>query len=90
MVGAYIGAVRHESTLIILPTVIERENLPRVAQKLLSLRVGVDVLGWNGNSSDGTGKLRTNSPRNTRNSCPARSRKKTGWAAPTSPDSNGH
>ena len=45
------------STLIIVPTVNERENLPRVAQKLLSLPVGVDLLVVDGNSSDGTGKL---------------------------------
>jgi len=44
-------------TLIILPTVNERENLPRVAQKLLSLQAGVDVLVVDGNSSDGTGKI---------------------------------
>ena len=43
-------------TLIIVPTVNERENLPRMAQKLLSLPVGVDVLVVDGNSSDGTGK----------------------------------
>jgi dolichol-phosphate mannosyltransferase len=44
-------------TLIIVPTVNERENLPRVAQKLLSLPVGVDLLVMDGNSSDGTGKI---------------------------------
>ncbi len=44
-------------TLIIVPTVNERENLPRMAAKLLSLPVGVDVLVVDGNSSDGTGKL---------------------------------
>jgi dolichol-phosphate mannosyltransferase len=44
-------------TLIILPTVNERENLPRLAQKLLSLPSGVDVLVVDGNSSDGTGKI---------------------------------
>jgi dolichol-phosphate mannosyltransferase len=44
-------------TLIILPTVNERENLPRVAQKLLSLPAGVDVLVVDGNSSDDTGKI---------------------------------
>ena len=43
--------------LIIVPTVNERENLPRVAQKLLSLPVGVDMLVVDGNSSDGTGKI---------------------------------
>jgi dolichol-phosphate mannosyltransferase len=44
-------------TLIIVPTVNERENLPRMAQKLLSLQVGVDMLVVDGNSSDGTGKI---------------------------------
>ena len=44
-------------TLIILPTVNERENLPRMAQKLLSLPVGVDALVVDGNSSDGTGEI---------------------------------
>ena len=44
-------------TLIIVPTVNERENLPRVAQKLLSLPVAVDMLVVDGNSSDGTGKI---------------------------------
>ena len=45
------------STLIIVPTVNERDNLPRMAEKLLSLPVGVDVLVVDGNSSDGTGQL---------------------------------
>src|ERR1039458_6453454 len=44
-------------TLIIVPTVNERENLPRMAQKLLSLPVGVDLLVVDGNSSDGTGRI---------------------------------
>ncbi|MEY4916774.1 MAG: putative glycosyltransferase CsbB [Verrucomicrobiota bacterium] len=44
-------------TLIIVPTVNERENLPRVAQALLSLPVGVDLLVVDGNSSDGTGQI---------------------------------
>jgi dolichol-phosphate mannosyltransferase len=44
-------------TLIIVPTVNERENLPRMAQKLLSLPAGVDVLVVDGNSSDGTGQI---------------------------------
>ena len=44
-------------TLIIVPTVNERENLPRMAEKLLSLPVGVDVLVVDGNSSDGTGNI---------------------------------
>jgi dolichol-phosphate mannosyltransferase len=45
------------NTLIIVPTVNERENLPRVAQRLLSLPVGVDMLVVDGNSSDGTGEI---------------------------------
>jgi dolichol-phosphate mannosyltransferase len=44
-------------TLIIVPTYNERENLPRMAEKLLSLPVKVDVLFVDGNSSDGTGKI---------------------------------
>jgi len=44
-------------TLIIVPTVNERENLPRMAQRLLSLPVAVDVLVVDGNSSDGTGRV---------------------------------
>ena len=44
-------------TLIIVPTYNERENLPRLAQKLLSLPVAVDLLVVDGNSSDGTGKI---------------------------------
>ena len=45
------------STLVIVPTVNERDNLPRMAQKLLSLPVGVDLLVVDGNSSDGTGQI---------------------------------
>jgi dolichol-phosphate mannosyltransferase len=44
-------------TLIIVPTVNERENLPRIAARLLSLPVAVDLLVVDGNSSDGTGKV---------------------------------
>jgi dolichol-phosphate mannosyltransferase len=44
-------------TLIIVPTVNERENLPRMAQRLLSLPVAVDLLVVDGNSSDGTGQI---------------------------------
>src|SRR5712664_526964 len=44
-------------TLIILPTYNERENLPRMAQRLLSLPIGVDVLVVDDNSPDGTGKI---------------------------------
>jgi dolichol-phosphate mannosyltransferase len=44
-------------TLIIVPTYNERDNLPRMAAKLLSLPVGVDVLVVDDNSPDGTGKI---------------------------------
>ena len=44
-------------TLIIVPTYNERENLPRMAQKLLSLPVAVDVLVVDDNSPDGTGTI---------------------------------
>jgi dolichol-phosphate mannosyltransferase len=44
-------------TLVIVPTYNERENLPRMAQKLLSLPVAVDLLIVDDNSPDGTGKI---------------------------------
>jgi dolichol-phosphate mannosyltransferase len=44
-------------TLIIVPTYNERENLPRMAQKLLSLPVKVDMLVVDDNSPDGTGQI---------------------------------
>ena len=44
-------------TLIIVPTYNERENLPRMAERLLKLPVPVDLLVVDGNSSDGTGKI---------------------------------
>ena len=44
-------------TLIIVPTYNERDNLPRMAQKLLSLPVAVDLLFVDDNSPDGTGKI---------------------------------
>lgn len=44
-------------TLIIVPTVNERENLPRVAQRLLALPIKVDMLIMDGNSSDGTAQI---------------------------------
>jgi dolichol-phosphate mannosyltransferase len=43
--------------LIIVPTYNERDNLPRMAAKLLSLPVAVDVLVVDDNSPDGTGKI---------------------------------
>ena len=43
--------------LIIVPTFNELENLPRMAQKLLSLPARVDMLVVDDNSPDGTGKM---------------------------------
>jgi dolichol-phosphate mannosyltransferase len=45
------------NTLIVMPTYNERENLPRMVQRLLSLPVKVDLLVVDDNSPDGTGKL---------------------------------
>jgi len=44
-------------TLIIVPTYNERENLSRLAQRLLALPMQVDLLVVDGNSLDGTGKI---------------------------------
>ena len=44
-------------TLIIVPTYNERENLPRMAQKILSLPVAVDLLVVDDNSPDGTAEI---------------------------------
>ena len=44
-------------TLIIVPTYNERENLPRMAQKLVALEAGVDILVVDDNSPDGTGRI---------------------------------
>jgi len=51
------SARRMNQTLIVVPTYNERENLPRLAQRLLSLPVAVDVLVVDGNSPDGTGRV---------------------------------
>lgn len=45
------------STVIIVPTYNERENLSRLAQALLALPVTVDVLVVDDNSPDGTGQV---------------------------------
>jgi dolichol-phosphate mannosyltransferase len=46
-----------DQTLIIVPTYNERENLPRLVPRLLSLPVRVNLLVVDGNSSDGTGQM---------------------------------
>jgi dolichol-phosphate mannosyltransferase len=45
------------TTLVIVPTYNERDNLPPLAARLLALPVAVDVLVVDDNSPDGTGKL---------------------------------
>ncbi len=44
-------------TLVIIPTYNERENLPQILSRLLSLPVTVDVLVVDDNSPDGTGQI---------------------------------
>ena len=43
--------------LVIIPTYNERENLPPLAERLLSLPVKVDLLVVDDNSPDGTGRI---------------------------------
>lgn len=45
------------STLVVVPTYNERENLTPLVQRLLALPVGVNLLVVDDNSPDGTGKL---------------------------------
>jgi dolichol-phosphate mannosyltransferase len=44
-------------TLIIMPTYNERENLPRMAERLLQLSVPVELLVVDDSSPDGTGQI---------------------------------
>lgn len=45
------------NTLVIVPTYNERENLPPMVERLLTLSVAVDLLVVDDNSPDGTGKI---------------------------------
>jgi dolichol-phosphate mannosyltransferase len=45
------------NTLVVIPTYNERENLPKLAERLLRLPVAVDLLVVDDNSPDGTGKI---------------------------------
>jgi dolichol-phosphate mannosyltransferase len=45
------------NTLVIVPTYNERENLPKLAERLLNLPVPVDLLVVDDNSPDGTGRI---------------------------------
>lgn len=44
-------------TLVIVPTYNERENLPKMADRLAALPIGVDLLIVDGKSTDGTAEL---------------------------------
>lgn len=44
-------------TLVIIPTYNERDNLPQVVERLMSLPVPVEMLVVDDNSPDGTGRL---------------------------------
>src|SRR5262245_60566187 len=44
-------------TLVVVPTYNERENLPPLSKRLLSLPVKVDLLVVDDNAPDGTGKI---------------------------------
>jgi dolichol-phosphate mannosyltransferase len=44
-------------TLVIVPTYNERDNLPAIAQALMALPPGIELLVVDDNSPDGTGKL---------------------------------
>jgi dolichol-phosphate mannosyltransferase len=44
-------------TLVVVPTYNERENLPALVQRILNLRVPVDLLVVDDNSPDGTGRI---------------------------------
>ena len=46
-----------EKTLVIVPTYNERENLPRVVERIMRQPSVVDLLIVDGNSPDGTGHL---------------------------------
>src|SRR4051812_43576711 len=55
---AYLSGRRMPSdTIVIVPTYNERDNLPEIAMRLMSLPVEVDLLVVDDNSPDGTGKL---------------------------------
>ena len=45
------------NTLVIVPTYNERENLPKMAERLLKLTIPVDMLVVDDNSPDGTGQI---------------------------------
>jgi|SRR5262245_12276534 len=48
---------KRASAVVIIPTYNERDNLAKLAQQILKLGVGVDILVVDDNSPDGTGRL---------------------------------
>lgn len=57
MLGFAHAASRMEKALVIVPTYNERDNLPPLVERVLSLPVKADLLIVDDNSPDGTGKL---------------------------------
>lgn len=51
------GDLMGAETLVIIPTYNERENLPRILERLLELPVSVDMLVVDDGSPDGTGEI---------------------------------
>ena len=49
--------VSKAKTLVIVPTYNERDNLPRLAERIMAQPVGAELLVVDDNSPDGTGKL---------------------------------
>lgn len=47
----------NQKTLVIVPTYNERENLPKLVQRIMAQPASVDLLIVDGNSPDGTGQL---------------------------------
>ncbi|MGP8198601.1 MAG: polyprenol monophosphomannose synthase [Limisphaerales bacterium] len=45
------------NTLVIVPTYNERENLPKLAERMAKLPISVDLLLVDGNSTDGTAQI---------------------------------
>ena len=46
-----------DKTLVIIPTYNEKDNLPRLVERVMALPVKVDILVVDDNSPDGTGRL---------------------------------
>jgi len=51
------GPAMSEKTLVIIPTYNEKDNLPKLVDRVMGLPVAVDILVVDDNSPDGTGQL---------------------------------